>query len=90
MNLAHGESWEIAASHAISNLVKKVLDENDSGRAPTHRRGTFSLHYTPTNFNEKVIAIPLSTSNGVLPDQSTYMIENDGQRYTYRDTIIRC
>ena len=90
MKLAHDENWEIAASCAISDLVQKVLDENDNRRAPTHRRGTFSLHYTPANYNEKVIAIPLSTSNGVRPGQSTYMIENDEQRHIYDDSVIRC
>lgn len=90
MNIAHGESWEIAASRAISDLVKKVLDENEIGRAPTHRRGTFSLHYTPANFNDKAIAIPLSTSNDVHPGQSANNLGNGGQRHVYNNTIIRC
>ncbi len=59
--LAHGESWEVAASRAVHNLVKKVLEEEGINRDKPDDNGSFELHYTPTNSCHKSITIPLST-----------------------------
>lgn len=59
--LAHGESWEVAASRAVSDLVKKILEEEGNNLVKFEDNGSFELHYTPTNSCHKSIAIPLST-----------------------------
>lgn len=87
---AHGEGWEIVASRAVGSLVKEILEENQNENKSSHRRGTFSLHYIPENFNEKTIAIPLTTSNGILQNQSPYFLANDGQRNIHHGPIFRC
>lgn len=59
--LAHGESWEVAASRAVSDLVKKILEEEGINKEKFEDNGSFELHYTPTNSCHKSITIPLST-----------------------------
>ncbi|CAF3400658.1 unnamed protein product, partial [Rotaria sp. Silwood2] len=56
---AHGESWEITASRAVSDLVKKVLQEQDVTKEEAENTGTFELHYNPKNPNKKALKIPL-------------------------------
>ncbi|CAF4696150.1 unnamed protein product [Rotaria sp. Silwood2] len=56
---AHGESWEITASRAVSDLVKKVLQEQGTTREEAENTGTFELHYKPKNPNKKSLKIPL-------------------------------
>ncbi len=59
--LAHGESWEVAASRAVHDLVKKVLEEHGNNKEKPEDNGSFELHFTPTNSCHKSITIPLST-----------------------------
>jgi hypothetical protein len=57
--LAHGERWEVAASRAVSDLVKNILKEQNKTTEEAQENGTFELHYTPTNTNGKSFKIPL-------------------------------
>jgi len=57
--LAHGERWEIAASRAVSDLVKQILKEQNNTKEEAEENGTFELHYTPTNTEKKSFKIPL-------------------------------
>lgn len=59
--LAHGESWEIAASHAITNIIEKYLSEYGHNRNNLQENGTFELHYVPANAFKKSFTIPLTT-----------------------------
>ncbi|CAF3868814.1 unnamed protein product, partial [Rotaria sp. Silwood1] len=56
---AHGESWEVTASRAVSDLVKKVLQEQGTTKEEAEDAGTFELHYNPKNSNRKSFKIPL-------------------------------
>ena len=47
--LAHGEGWEVVASRAVGDLVKKVLANQHTTRNEICDNGTFELHYTPTD-----------------------------------------
>jgi hypothetical protein len=71
--LAHGESWEVAASRAVHDLVKKVLDEQGMNEEKPEDNGSFELHYTSTNSCHKSITIPLSTR------QTSIDCETEGQ-----------
>ena len=75
--LAHGESWEVAASRAVSDLVTKVIQDQV---AKGHYRpgGTFNLHYKPPNENEQSITIPLTNSNP-NPQPANHVETNSGQ-----------
>jgi hypothetical protein len=53
--LAHGEGWEIVASRAVSDLVKKVLGEQHHTAEQVQENGTFELHYTPSDAKMKRI-----------------------------------
>ncbi len=66
---AHGESWEVAASRAVSALVKKVIEEHNTNNGPFLRRDTVDLRYTPGNPDGKTVIIPLSTIHTTLSDQ---------------------
>lgn len=55
--LAHGESWEVAASRAIGTLVKKILQEQGDSKELPQDTGTFELHYNPKNPNKKGFAV---------------------------------
>jgi hypothetical protein len=46
---AHGEGWEVVASRAVSELVKKVLVNQNTTRDEVRDNGTFELHYTPSD-----------------------------------------
>lgn len=59
--LAHGESWEIAASHAITNIIEKYLSDQGHSRNNLQENGTFELHYVPANAMKKSFTIPLTT-----------------------------
>jgi hypothetical protein len=87
--VAHGESWEVAASRAVSKLVKTILEESSYGREEARENGTFELHYTPTDVNEKSITVPLSTPNEIRHNQSTYSLENGGQQGITHKNILR-
>jgi hypothetical protein len=59
--VAHGENWEVAASHAVGDLVKKIIDEQSRIEGQSQEKGTFSLKYKPSNSDRASIIIPLST-----------------------------
>jgi hypothetical protein len=59
--IAHGESWEVAASRAVSDLVKRIVEEQNINKENLEDNGSFELHYTPSNTSHKSITIPLST-----------------------------
>ncbi len=61
--VAHGENWEVAASHAVADLVKKIIKEHIHNQGPSEENGTFSLQYKSTNSNRTAIVIPLSSQN---------------------------
>nr|AFK35842.1 unknown [Lotus japonicus] len=46
---AHGEGWEVVASRAVGDLVKKVLANQHTTRNEICDNGTFELRYTPTD-----------------------------------------
>jgi hypothetical protein len=71
--LAHGESWEVAASRAVHDLVKNILEEQGTNKEKPEDTGSFELHYTPTNSCQKSITIPLSTR------QTSVDCETEGQ-----------
>ncbi len=69
--LAHGENWEITASRKVSDLVKKILEEQDHTKQSVEENGTFELHYTPSDAKRKSYKIPLSTgSKSPQPQQN--------------------
>lgn len=58
--IAHGENWEVAASHEVNNLIKRIVEEQVAKKGQPRPSGTFNLHYKPANENERSITIPLS------------------------------
>ncbi|CAF3085286.1 unnamed protein product [Rotaria sp. Silwood2] len=56
---AHGEGWEIAASRAIGDLVKTILEEQAVMKANGEDTGTFELRYKPKDPNKKTLKIRL-------------------------------
>ena len=87
--LAHGESWEVAASHAVSDLVKKILAEENNAQEHPQQNGTFQLHYIPANTQGKPISIPLSTPDTLNYSWSTPFLQNNIQQDTKPYTTIR-
>jgi hypothetical protein len=71
---AHGENWEVAASHAVSALIKKVLQEH-ANKGQNQRVGTFDLHYKPANAEEHSITIPLSNPDIIPVNQLENKLE---------------
>ena len=67
---AHGESWEVAASRAVHDLVRKVLDEQGTIQDKPEDNGSFELHYTSTNPCHKSITIPLSTRHTSMDSEA--------------------
>ena len=61
LSIAHGESWEVAASRAVHDLVRKLLDERGTNEDKPDDNGSLELHYTSTNACHKSITIPLTT-----------------------------
>lgn len=59
--LAHGECWEVAASRAVGDLVKQILEEQGAAREKLEDNGSFELHYTPADANRKSFTVPLTT-----------------------------
>ncbi|CAF1451235.1 unnamed protein product [Rotaria sp. Silwood1] len=56
---AHGESWQVTASRTVSDLVRKILDEEGVSKEEAEDAGTLELHYNPKNPNKKPFKIPL-------------------------------
>ncbi|CAF5144939.1 unnamed protein product, partial [Rotaria sp. Silwood1] len=50
---AHGESWQVTASRTVSDLVRKILDEEGVSKEEAEDAGTLELHYNPKNPNKK-------------------------------------
>ena len=59
--LAHGENWELTTTRKVSDLVKKILDDQDDMQAEAKENGTFELHYTPSDAKRQSFKIPIST-----------------------------
>ncbi len=76
--VAHGESWEVTASRAVSEMIEKILSEHDKGRKQLQENGTFELHYTPTNTDNKTFVIPLPVPRDHQLKKSP---ESNGQQY---------
>jgi hypothetical protein len=57
--LAHGENWEITASRKVSDLVKKILEEQGDNKGGPVENGTFELHFNPNDSNRRSYKIPL-------------------------------
>jgi hypothetical protein len=64
--LAHGESWEIGASRAVADLVKKIIEEQIANQEQSEQGGAVNLHYIPPSSDRKAIVIPLSSGNKSL------------------------
>ncbi len=59
--IAHGESREVTASRAVSDMIQKILLEHHNDMVQVQTHGTFELQYTPINANQKSFAVPLTT-----------------------------
>ena len=59
--LAHGENWELTASRKVSDLVKKILEEQGDNKGTPVENGTFELHFNSNDSNRKSYKIPLHT-----------------------------
>lgn len=46
--LAHGENWEVAAMHVVSDLARKMNQGQISNRESTEQGDSLGLHATPT------------------------------------------
>jgi len=79
---AHGENWEVVASHAVSALIKKVIQEQVA-KGQTQQIGTFDLHYKPANANGHSITIPLSTPIISPANQPENKLEHGVELDTY-------
>ncbi|CAF1553731.1 unnamed protein product, partial [Adineta steineri] len=65
---AHGEGWEVVASRAVSDLVKKILD-NQHNPNEMRESGTFELHYTPSDAKRKPFKVNLSKPQKTSDEQ---------------------
>jgi len=63
LSIAHGEGWELAASRAISEMTKKILEEYKDMKTSVEDNGTFQLQYNPSCRSKKSISIQLPTPN---------------------------
>ena len=77
--VAHGENWEVAASHAVDGMVKKIISENGGTKDSVQENGTFELHYTPANKNDKAFTVAIPTRHG---DQGHRNMGNNGEHDT--------
>jgi hypothetical protein len=84
--LAHGESWEVAATRAVSTLVKKVLQEQSNTKQDGHENGNFELHYTPSNANQKSFKVTLP-NKPKSPNQVSSYVTNDTQQESMTSKI---
>jgi hypothetical protein len=87
--IAHGESWEVAASRAVGNLVKQILKEENSNKEQPAENGTFELRYKPANVHEKPITVPLSPDNKLSHHQSNHYTEFGASQEPRYNTSIR-
>ncbi|CAF0848507.1 unnamed protein product [Adineta steineri] len=81
---AHGESWEMVASRAVSSLITKIIEEQAANQGlPPEQIGTFELQYTPVNGKKNLITIPLSTENIRSNQAARNSSEESGERQAY-------
>ncbi|CAF5018228.1 unnamed protein product, partial [Rotaria sp. Silwood1] len=86
---AHGESWEINASRAVCDLVKKVLQEQGTTREGAEDTGTFELHYKPKNPTKKSLKIPLFKRKKSRHSQlDTNPVNNNQLQYNHNETMF--
>jgi hypothetical protein len=83
--LAHGEGWEIVASRAVSDLVKKVLGEQHHTADQVQENGTFELHYTPSDAKMKTYKVPLPNPQKSPEHQSNSSPINNQQQTKFDD-----
>ncbi|CAF4422599.1 unnamed protein product, partial [Rotaria sp. Silwood2] len=76
---AHGESWEVAASRAIGDLVQTVLEEQESMKANGKDTGTFELRYSPKNPNRTGFKIDLLKQKEPDNASDDFDLENNDQ-----------
>ncbi|CAF3926915.1 unnamed protein product, partial [Rotaria sp. Silwood1] len=76
---AHGEGWEVAASRAVGDLVKTILEEQETMKANGQGTGTFELRYKPNNPSQKAFKIRLLKKNEARNDQLDFGAVNNDQ-----------
>ncbi|CAF1594815.1 unnamed protein product [Adineta ricciae] len=87
---AHGESWEVAASNAVSNLIASMIEEKLSRTRHLEQHGSFNLQYIPPNAGEKSITVPVSNVSikaEAPPDCNTQKNEEQ-EMYTERSNEV--
>jgi len=75
--VAHGESWKVTATRAVSEMVQKVISEQNNKKEHLQENGTFELHYTPANTSDKSFVIPISVPRD---HQQNKQAEGDAQK----------
>jgi hypothetical protein len=81
--IAHGESWEVAASRAVNNLIMKVIEEQAANKGQPQRKVTIDLLCTPANPNEKPITIPLLNTQILVDQHPENNAENGEEKAAY-------
>ena len=52
-------------------MVKRIISENGGTKDNVQENGTFELHYTPANKNEKAFAVAIPTWHGDQAHRNT-------------------
>ena len=85
--VAHGENWEIAASHAVADLVKKIIKEQIQNPRQSEQNGIFSLQYQSVNPDRTTIVIPLSSQIKSPDSPSENHLELRMKRTSYFEKV---
>ena len=89
--VAHGESWEVAASRAFSKFVKEIVEEynNNANARNVEGNGTIALQYTSVTGKQPAITIPLPITNGRHQQLPKHHVGTDTQESSNSWDVIR-
>ena len=68
--VAHGENWEVAAMHVVSDLIRKMNQEQIHKRESTTQDGSLGVYTKNTTSLKNAIVIPLSNLTHPSNDHS--------------------
>lgn len=86
--VAHGERWQVAASNAFNELIRKVVEEHHKAADQLQGKGTLALQYIPADADQQAFSVPISTPSTTRADHASYSNETNKQRRKSRTDIF--
>ena len=88
MIVAHGENWEVAASHVVKNLMAKAFDDHAQNQDRQSDDGSLEVRVTGRNGEERSVRISTPRSRSIDDRQLPAYESDDPPVAPYSATVF--